>query len=167
VARLDARTVLSITPGTMARKQYIGTARLTAAPIALQFINTAHPSDATSKDSLSRIRSHAAKKKPLRLRKRRRPVIQTIDGNEMARLETPEKSDCHQQDTAPDGYTTSLGVDQNNAKVTTTPPITWPPSSPQINGLARLVPFRSSARSFSDREYFLLDHCKPVITMSP
>lgn len=133
-------------------------------PAALHFINTTHPRDATTSSSLSQIRSHAAKEIRLRARKLRKAAPspgKTSENRSLGQLQ--RNADGKQGDTQV-CLTITSSNDQEDVEPPTSILASMPPSRPhQAMGLSPVVPFWDSVRPFSEKEAFLLFHCKSIL----
>lgn len=128
-------------------------------PIGFCFINTAHPSEATSFSTLSQIRSHAAK--DIRARARRsQPATLVTDkgsknrvrrGNHVASAVTGGVND-----TTESSCTREQEGAEKNTHISSQSAL---PSGLQIPWLSSRDPQWIPARPLSAQELFLLDHC--------
>jgi hypothetical protein len=125
-------------------------------PVALLFINTTHPSDATTRGSLSKIRSHAAREVRSRVLKSRKTVF--LPGN-IRKTRSVEQPQQNASDTSKQSHPrTCISLASSNDHDYREPL----PGPHQNKGLSRVAQSWGSARPFSDTENVLLDHCESI-----
>lgn len=134
------------------------TTRETLAPATLQFINTAHPSEATSVKAIGAIRSHAAKevhatrrqlkkqesRTPLRTQAGRRGAADSLDNPESRSVGCAATAD------AKDVISEWAGPQMIDTGIPS--PAVW-------HVPVRRNPFNRLARPLNDVECFLVDYC--------
>ncbi|KAF7557937.1 hypothetical protein G7Z17_g328 [Cylindrodendrum hubeiense] len=127
-------------------------------PIGFHFINTAHPSDATSHSNLSQIRSHAAK--DIRARARRsHPAASLPDERSKNRVRPRNQVASAIADKAEDRPDPSHNREQEDAEnYAHFRSQSVFPDAVQIPWLSSRDPNWTPARPLSARELFLLDH---------
>lgn len=132
---------------------------ITGQPGALLFINTAHPSDATTRSSISQIRSHAAKEIRSRVRNSRQAVLSHKDGSENKSLNREEQNATKQGGT-PTCFAHALNDDLKEVKLHAPALALLPLPGPlHTIGLPSVARSLGSIRPFSDKEHILLEHC--------
>lgn len=134
----------------------------TGQPVAWLFINTNRPSDATTLDSLKKIRSHAAKEVQVRSRALKSRKVDSGRNRSLKRLEQNTHDDRGDMPTC-------LAISASEGPGPSTPVLTSTKSmslsgAHQVTSLSCIAPARCSTavRSFTDQEHFLLDHCASI-----
>ncbi|RDW73473.1 hypothetical protein BP6252_07380 [Coleophoma cylindrospora] len=130
----------------------------TGPPVALLFINTTHPSDATTRGSLSQIRSHVAKEIRSRVRRSRRAMLPPGD---ISRNKSHEQLEKNVSDRLADtrACLALVSGDGHEDVEPRLPGLASSPSDPyQAMGPSRAAQIWGSVRPFSDKENFLFDH---------
>ena len=138
-------------------------------PVAFQFINSAGPEDATSRDNIRQIRSHAAKEIRHRRRNSVKKVKEVGDGLKNADISTPiiaiRKVSLnlkhHKAKRQPTGQLEFENHDREAAASDLLPKL-----NQEVNAgvLPESVGWRA-ARDLTDAEMLLLDHC--ALTINP
>jgi hypothetical protein len=131
---------------------------LTNRPIGFHFINTVHPSDATSRSSLSRIRSHAAK--DIRARARKSHLTTPSAHRSLKRLvRCRSEVLCTEAGGVQDKDESNRTQEQDAKKSTDCSSRPAFPDVSQVPWCPGVNPHWNPARPLSAREAFLLDHC--------
>jgi hypothetical protein len=130
----------------------------------LHFIVTSHPQDATTSDTLRQIRSHAAKE----TRSRARKLIKKPASGPRKKLRPRTKTDdsTHDKQGRNKHACLASNIDRDRESID--------PDAIDLPTMEYFDPYQSakfsrdaaclgSVRPFSDIEYFLFDHCTPVL----
>ncbi len=127
---------------------------------SLLFVNTVHPSDATTPRSLSRIRSHVAKHIRARGRQSHTAALPSANRSQK-RIYRPQAKSAEGTDGDAGGSTQLVRPLTQESIVADahSPNCPQPPGSQLVPCCARVDLDRSPARPLSDTEGFLLHHC--------
>jgi hypothetical protein len=135
-------------------------------PVALLFINTTHPSDATTRSSLSKIRSHAAKEIRSRVLKSRKTVLLPGNIQKIRGLEQPKQNASDRQSDTQACLALASNEDHEDTEPLASVLASRSLSGPQqVTGLSRVAQIWASARPFSVKENVLLDHCASISSL--